>query len=198
MQRRVARVQCQPAPHIAQHVLAVLLLGMANAGMPVVVLKPLAESVSRFVHDRLAPYATSCLELLRSRGGKAVPANAVALTHATHMKDARGSMFRRRLNWFTRTVELEAAAVVELARAYGLQPPALPALKPYLHEHMRRSMLGDPLGCLKPEWLPVEYNSDLAKQAQADLQLSSEARSKLAQAYGARPCTRTARAAPHA
>ena len=36
--------------------------------MPVVVLKPLAESVGSFVRNELAPFATECLKLMLERG----------------------------------------------------------------------------------------------------------------------------------
>jgi len=162
-----------------------MLLGLANSRMPVVVLKPLAESTNKFVRDELAPYATFCLDLLRYRlGDVGLPAKAVALVYTIHMKFARGSMHQRRLDWLERTVTQEADALAALAGAYGFEVVDLDALKASLHSHMRCSMLDDPVGCLKPEWLPETHGSELAQDAQEALKLSKAARSKLAQAYG--------------
>ena len=64
-----------------------MLLGLANSRMPVVVLKPLAESTNAFVRDELAPFATFCLDLLRYRlGDVGLPAKALALDYTIHMK----------------------------------------------------------------------------------------------------------------
>ena len=101
-------------------------------------------------------------------------------------------MHQQRLKWLSLTVSMEAMAIATLARAHGLEPPDLAALEQYLHTHMRRSMLDDPLGCLKPEWLPELHLSEIALNAMEALSLSAVARSELAKAYGARSAPRAA------